>query len=83
MYYEPDTLWGRTMEGEDEVTMPRHGLSLAQRPGSPQPRTAPRICHPARAGSVAALPGDPWKPPLAVYVGAVALGMALAIILLA
>jgi hypothetical protein len=31
MYYEPDTVWGRTIEGDDEVALPRSGLSLAQR----------------------------------------------------
>ena len=126
MYYEPDTLWGRTIEGDQEVTTPRHGLSLVQRrmlrdlanprtfaaiaahygmaapklehelirlaehrlvafqrPGSPQPRTAPRIHLSAQPGTAAALSGDPWKPPMAVYVGAVALGMAIVMILVA
>ena len=31
MYYEPDTVWGRTIEGDEEVTTPRSGLSLVQR----------------------------------------------------
>jgi hypothetical protein len=126
MYYEPDTLWGRTIEGDEEVTKPQHGLSLVQRrmlrdlgkprtfatiaarygmeaprlehelirlaehrlvafqrPGSPQPRTAPRIHLTARPGTAAALPGGPWKPPAAVYLGAIALGMALVMILVA
>lgn len=86
MLYEPDTVWGRTEQGDREVTSPRSGLSVAQRrllkrltpprkfttlaaklhveppiletelvrlaqlqlvayqrPGTPRPRTAPRI----------------------------------------
>jgi hypothetical protein len=31
MYYEPDTVWGRTIEGDEEVTVPKSGLSLVQR----------------------------------------------------
>jgi hypothetical protein len=31
MYYEPDTVWGRTIEGDEEVSVPRSGLSLVQR----------------------------------------------------
>jgi hypothetical protein len=31
MYYEPDTVWGRTVEGDEEVAIPRSGLSLVQR----------------------------------------------------
>ena len=31
MYYEPDTVWGRTIEGDEEVTVPRSGLSIVQR----------------------------------------------------
>ena len=31
MYYEPDTVWGRTIEGDEEVAIPRSGLSLVQR----------------------------------------------------
>ena len=31
MYYEPDTVWGRTIEGDEEVEKPRSGLSLVQR----------------------------------------------------
>ena len=31
MYYEPDTVWGRTIEGDEEVTTPSSGLSLVQR----------------------------------------------------
>lgn len=124
MYYEPDTLWGRTIEGDEEVTQPRNGLSLVQRrvlrelgqprtfaaiaarqlipapklehelirlaerklvafqrPGSTQPRTAPRIHLSAQPGTAAALRGEPWKPPAAVYLGALALGMAVVLML--
>jgi len=31
MYYEPDTIWGRTVQGDLEVTTPTSGLSLVQR----------------------------------------------------
>jgi hypothetical protein len=31
MDYEPDTVWGRTIAGDDEVAAPRSGLSLTQR----------------------------------------------------
>ena len=31
MYYEPDTVWGRTIEGDDEIAKPRNGLSIVQR----------------------------------------------------
>jgi hypothetical protein len=31
MYYEPDTLWGRTIDGEKEVAAAQSGLSLGQR----------------------------------------------------
>ena len=31
MYYEPDTVWGRTVAGDEEVAVPRSGLSLVQR----------------------------------------------------
>jgi hypothetical protein len=31
MYYEPDTLWGRTVRGDREIRSPASGLSLAQR----------------------------------------------------
>ncbi len=99
MLYEPDTVWGRTVDGDSEVAKPTSGLSLTQRkllkrlehprpfatfaaqnrlpppklehellalaklrlvayqrPGSPQPRTAP-LSDPPRS---AALP-----PPVA------------------
>lgn len=31
MLYEPDTVWGRTEAGDREITLPRSGLSVAQR----------------------------------------------------
>ena len=31
MLYEPDTVWGRTVAGDREVTLPKSGLSVAQR----------------------------------------------------
>ena len=31
MLYEPDTVWGRTEAGDQEVTLPKSGLSVAQR----------------------------------------------------
>jgi hypothetical protein len=31
MYYEPDTVWGRTVAGDHEISVPRSGLSIAQR----------------------------------------------------
>ncbi len=31
MLYEPDTIWGRTAQGDHEIAKPRRGLSLAQR----------------------------------------------------
>jgi len=31
MVYEPDTVWGRTIAGDGEVSAPRSGLSLTQR----------------------------------------------------
>lgn len=31
MYYEPDTVWGRTVAGDEEVATPKSGLSLVQR----------------------------------------------------
>ena len=125
MHYEPDTVWGRTIEGEQEVTKPRSGLSLMQRrvlcdlarprtfaaiaaqhhmampklehelialaerrlvafqrPGSPQPRTAPGIQLAGPGG--AALTPAPWRPPpAAMYLGALGLGMAIVLILIA
>ena len=31
LYYEPDTVWGRTVQGEQEVDAPSNGLSVGQR----------------------------------------------------
>jgi len=31
MLYEPDTVWGRTERGDKEITLPKSGLSVAQR----------------------------------------------------
>jgi len=31
MLYEPDTVWGRTEAGDKEITLPKSGLSVAQR----------------------------------------------------
>ena len=117
MYYEPDTIWGRTIEGDQEVTNSRSGLSIVQRrvlrelgrprtfaslaakhyrveppkleheliclaerrlvafqrPGTTQPRTAPRINLPA---SLEGMPvRKPWKPSPAVYLLAMAIGI--------
>jgi hypothetical protein len=116
MYYEPDTVWGRTIQGDHEVATPRSGLSIVQRrvlrelghprkfaslaahnrlepprleheliwlaerglvafqrPGAPQPRTAPRIHLPPLQAAEAVAPGH-WKPPLPVYLLAMAVG---------
>ncbi|MFO1324036.1 MAG: hypothetical protein U1F15_08205 [Burkholderiales bacterium] len=116
MLYEPDTVWGRTVQGDREIAQPKSGLSLAQRkvlkklgnprtlatlaathkidppklehellrlaqmqlvafqrPGSSQPRTAPRIDLPLPAQ--AAAEGQEWRPPPFVYLGATALGL--------
>jgi len=124
MYYEPDTVWGRTIEGDEEVEKPRGGLSLVQRrvlrelgqprtfaaiaarqhiappklehelirlaerrlvafqrPGSPQPRTAPRIQLAAQPGTAAALPGAAWQPPAPVYLLAIAFGIAMVLLI--
>lgn len=148
MYYEPDTLWGRTVAGDRELARPAIGLSLVQRrllkklarprpfatlaaslrievsklehelvrlaelelvafqrPGAPQPRTAPgrmpRIDLVLPRHGVPANPfhrsareawwqrlrpagaAHAWRPPLAVYVGAAACGMAIVFALLA
>ncbi|MFO1396668.1 MAG: hypothetical protein U1F48_06360 [Burkholderiales bacterium] len=147
MYYEPETLWGRTVQGDRELARPAIGLSLVQRrllkklgrprpfatlaaslridahklehelvrlaelelvafqrPGAPVPRTAPgrmpridlvlpRSGAPtdpfhsaARAGwwdrLRARTPGHAWQPPMLVYVGAAACGMAVVLVLL-
>jgi hypothetical protein len=122
MYYEPDTVWGRTIEGDEEVATPRSGLSLVQRrvlselgrprtfatlaarhnldapklehelislaerrlvafqrPGSPQPRTAPRINLPMNDGNANA---EEWKPALPVYFLAAAVGISTVLILI-
>jgi len=121
MYYEPDTVWGRTIEGDQEVSTPRSGLSLVQRkvlrelgqprtfatlaakhsldapklehelislaerrlvafqrPGSPQPRTAPRINLPLAPDPTA----QQWKPALPVYFLAAAVGISTVLILI-
>lgn len=124
MYYEPDTVWGRTIEGDEEVSVPRSGLSLVQRrvlrelaqprtfasiaakhkmeapkleneliwlaerklvafqrPGSPGPRTAPRI-HLAVANAEAP-DGHPWRrPPLSICLLAAALGVCSVLLIL-
>lgn len=125
MYYEPDTVWGRTVEGDEEVAVPKSGLSLVQRrvlrelgqprpfaviaaryrmaapkleseliwlaerrlvafqrPGSPQPRTAPRIHLVAPSGAgMAAVEG--WRPPMQVYyLLAVAMGVGSVLLIL-
>jgi hypothetical protein len=120
MYYEPDTVWGRTIEGDEEVATPRSGLSLVQRrvlrelgrprtfatlaarhnleapklehelislaerrlvafqrPGSPQPRTAPRINLPLTGDAT-----EEWKPALPVYLLAAAVGISTVLILI-
>ena len=121
MYYEPDTVWGRTIQGDEEVCIPRSGLSLVQRrvlrelaqprtfasiaakhkmeapkleneliwlaerklvafqrPGSPGPRTAPRIhLHAATADA------QSWRrPPLTVCLLAAALGVCTVLLIL-
>ena len=125
MLYEPDTIWGRTEQGDREVAAPKSGLSLAQRrllkglapprkfttlaarlhveppiletelvrlaqlklvayqrPGAPQPRTAPRT---ARID----LPLPAPEPPrnggrsLTVPLGLVAFALGVAAVLLA
>ncbi len=40
MHYEPDTVWGRTVDGDREVVAPQSGLSLTQR------RVLKRLEHP-------------------------------------
>jgi len=125
MYYEPDTVWGRTIEGDQEVAVPKSGLSLVQRrvlrelgqprpfaviasryrmgapkleseliflaerrlvafqrPGSPQPRTAPRIHLAAPDAAAVALPGA-WRPPMPMYyLLAVAMGVGSVLLIL-
>ena len=48
MYYEPDTVWGRTIEGDEEVTIPKSGLSLVQR------RVLRELAQPRTFASIAA-----------------------------
>jgi len=48
MLYEPDTVWGRTVDGDREVDAPQSGLSLAQR------RLLKRLVHPRPFAIVAA-----------------------------
>ena len=123
MYYEPDTVWGRTVQGDEEIAVPRNGLSIVQRrmlqqlaqprtfatlvaknhadapklehelirlaqlqlvafqrPGSPQPRTAPGIELPLAQPPRGHAPA--WKPPLVVYVAAVAFGIGFTLLVL-
>lgn len=121
MYYEPDTIWGRTIEGDHEVAKPSSVLSIVQRrvlqqlreprsftvlaarhdhpapklehelirladlklvafqrPGMQQPRTAPRIQLSMPEG--APVMREPWRPPLPVYLAAVAMGIAMVLL---
>lgn len=125
MVYEPDTVWGRTVAGDGEVTAARSGLSLTQRhllkllgqprtftalaatnrlpvpkleyelvrlaqlqlvafqrPGSPQPRTAPGILLPPPSEFVAHRPSmrERW-PSLPLCFVATALGFATVLML--
>ena len=129
MYYEPDTVWGRTVEGDDEISKPRNGLSIVQRrmladlakprtfatlvaryqtdapklerelirlaearlvafkrPGSDQPRTAPRIewpqASPAAPQQVIPPQAPPWKPGPMAYFIAIGLGFAAVMLVL-
>lgn len=124
MYYEPDTIWGRTIEGDEEVAVPKSGLSIVQRrvlrelaqprtfaaiaarhkmeapkleneliwlaerklvayqrPGTPGPRTAPRI-HLSSPGAVAANAATWQRPPLTVCLLAVLLGVCSVLLIL-
>ena len=124
MYYEPDTVWGRTIEGDEEVSVPKSGLSLVQRrvlrelaqprtfaaiaakhkmeapkleneliwlaerklvafqrPGSPEPRTAPRI-HLSDPNSTAANAATWQRPPLGVCLVAALLGLCSVLLIL-
>ncbi len=125
MYYEPDTIWGRTIEGDQEVATPKSGLSLVQRrvlcdlgqprpfaviaarygiqvpklenelialaerrlvafqrPGATQPRTAPGISLAMPPGMADDRKSEPWKPPLPVYLLAIALGIGSVLLIL-
>ncbi len=48
MLYEPDTVWGRTVDGDREVDLPQSGLSLTQR------RLLKRLEHPRPFATFAA-----------------------------
>jgi hypothetical protein len=55
MNYEPDTVWGRTVDGDREIAQPRSGLSLTQR------RLLQRLEHPRSFATFAAQ--NPLDPP--------------------
>jgi hypothetical protein len=56
MNYEPDTVWGRTVDGDREIAQPSNGLSLTQR------RLLQRLEHPRSFATFAAQhPLDPPK----------------------
>ncbi len=55
MLYEPDTVWGRTIDGDREFDAPQSGLSLTQR------RLLKRLEHPRPFALVAA--ESPLDPP--------------------
>jgi len=48
MLYEPDTVWGRTVDGDSEIAKPTSGLSLTQR------RVLKRLEHPRPFATFAA-----------------------------
>jgi len=48
MYYEPDTIWGRTIDGDREIAAPRSGLSVTQR------RVLKQLAHPRTLATIAA-----------------------------
>jgi hypothetical protein len=48
MLYEPDTVWGRTVDGDSEIAKPRNGLSLTQR------KVLKRLEHPRPFATFAA-----------------------------
>lgn len=48
MLYEPDTVWGRTVDGDSEIAKPTNGLSLTQR------RVLKRLAHPRPFATFAA-----------------------------
>jgi hypothetical protein len=55
MAYEPDTVWGRTIEGDGEVAAPHSGLSLTQR------RLLKVLAQPRTFSALAA--ANPLPPP--------------------